>query len=84
MGIGIIANKRNHFQTVHIGQADFKQDDIGRLLLDLVNRTRPGMSHLSLETGKLKLLAQRSRFSRLVVNQEDGFSSFYAVSAHAL
>jgi hypothetical protein len=78
MGFGIIANKRNHFQTVHIGQANFKQDDIGRLLLDLINRTRPRMSHLSLETGKLELLTQRGRFSRLVVDQENGFFSLCA------
>jgi hypothetical protein len=78
MGFGIISNKRNNFQTIHIGQANFKQDYIGRLLLDFVNGTRSRMSNLSLETGKLKLLPQSSRLSRLVVNKQNGFFSLCA------
>jgi hypothetical protein len=79
MGLGIISNKRNNFQTIHIGQANFNQDYIGWLLLDFVNGTRPRVRNLSLKTGKLKLPTQGSGLSRLIVNQENGF---FSVCAH--
>jgi hypothetical protein len=79
VGVGIISNKRNNFQTIHVGQTNFKQDYIGRLLLDFVNRARPRMSDLGLKTGKLKLPTQRGRLFRLVVNQKNGR---YSVCAH--
>jgi len=68
VGVGIISNKRNNFQTMHIGQTNFKQDQIGPLLLDFVNRARPRMSNLGLKARELKLPPQRSRLPRLVVN----------------
>jgi hypothetical protein len=79
VGVGIISNERNNFQTIHVGQTNLEQDYIGRLLLDFVNRTRPRMSNLGLETGELKLLTQRGRLFRLVVNQKNGR---YSVCAH--
>jgi excisionase family DNA binding protein len=75
MGLWIVANKRNNLQTIHIGQANFEQDYIGRLFLDFVNRPCPRVSHLRLKTGKLKLPTQGSRLSRLIVDQEYGFFS---------
>jgi hypothetical protein len=78
VGVGIISNERNNFQTIHIGQTNFKQDYIGWLLLDFVNGTRPRMSNLGLKTGKLKLLTQRGRLFRLVVNQKNGLCSVCA------
>jgi hypothetical protein len=56
VNVGIISNKRNNFQTIRIGQTNFKQDHIGRLLLDFVNGTRPSMSNLGLKAGELNCL----------------------------
>jgi len=76
--LGIISNKRNNFQSIYIGQADFEQHYIGRMFLNFVNRARSRMGNLCLKTREFKLLAQRSRLSLLVVNYENGLFSICA------
>ena len=73
--LGIISNKRNNFQSIYIGQADFEQHYVGRMFLNFVNRAGPRMSNLGLKTCEFKLFTQGSRLSLLVVNYENGLFS---------
>ena len=56
--LGIISNKRNNFQSIHIGQTNFEQDDVRRMFLNFVNRACSRMGNLCLKTCEFKLLAQ--------------------------
>jgi hypothetical protein len=47
--LGIISNKRNNFQSVDIGQVNFKQNNIRGVFLNFVNSARPSMGNLGLE-----------------------------------
>ena len=76
--LGIISNKRNNFQSIYVGQANFEQDYVRRMLLNFVNCTRPCMSNLGLKTCKFKLLTQGSRLPLLAVNYENGLFSICA------
>ena len=69
--LGIISNKRNDFQSIYIGQANFKQDEVRRMFLNFVNRSRSRMSNVGLKTCEFKLFMQGSRLSRLVVDYEN-------------
>ena len=83
--LGIISNKRNNFQSIYIGQANFKQDYVGRMFPNFVNRAGPRMSNQGLKTYEFKLLAQRSRLPLLVVNYENGLFSICGHSGnHAI
>src|SRR5262245_28840295 len=70
--LGMISNKRNNFQSIYIGQANFEQDYVRRMFFDFVNCTCPGMSNLGLKAREFKLLAQGSRLLLLLVNYENG------------
>ena len=69
--LGMISNKRNNFQSIYIGQANFEQDYVRRMFFDFVNCACPCMSDLGLKTREFKLLAQGNRFLLLVVNYEN-------------
>jgi hypothetical protein len=55
--LGIISNKRNNFQSVDIGQVNFKQNNIRGVFLNFVNSAGSRMGNLGLETREFKLLA---------------------------
>ena len=75
---GIISNKRNNFQSIYIGQANFKKDYVGRMFLNFVNRAGPRVSDQGLKTCEFELLAQSSRLPLLVVDYENGLFSIRA------
>lgn len=77
--LGIISNKRNDFQRIYIGQANFEQDYVRRMFLNFVNRACSRMGNLCLKTCEFKLLAQGSRLSLLVVNYEN---RLFSICAH--
>ena len=76
--LGIISNKRNDFQSIYIGQANFEQDYVRGMFLNFVNRASPGMNNLGPKTCEFKLLTQGSRLPLLVVNDENGLFSICA------
>ena len=71
----IISNKRNDFQRIYIGQANFEQDYVRRMFLNFVNRAGSRLSNLDVKTCEFKLLTQGSRLPLLVVNYENGLFS---------
>ena len=52
----IISNRRNNLQSIYIGEADFEENYVWRVILNFIDRTRACMGDLGLKACEFKLL----------------------------